>query len=92
MPPFRLFLTVLDDTPSVQAKAYSISIGVSNGTTTGIREIISSDTIDSSKPAGSSSHAGIIYDLNGRKVATASKTKHLSKGIYILNGKKMVVK
>lgn len=92
MPPFRLFLTVLDDTPSVQAKAYSISIGVSDGTTTGIREIISSDTIDSSKPAGSSSHAGIIYDLNGRKVATASKTKHLSKGIYILNGKKMVVK
>ena len=92
MPPFRLFLTVLDDTPSVQAKAYSISIGVSDGTTTGIREIISSDTIDSSKPAGSSSHAGVIYDLNGRKVATASKTKHMSKGIYILNGKKMVVK
>ena len=92
MPPFRLFLTVLDATPSVQAKAYSISIGVSDGTTTGIREIISSDTIDSSKPAGSSSHAGIIYDLNGRKVATASKTKHMSKGIYILNGKKMVVK
>ena len=92
MPPFRLFLTVLDATPSVQAKAYRISIGVSDGTTTGIREIISSDTIDSSKPAGSSSHAGIIYDLNGRKVATASKTKHMSKGIYILNGKKMVVK
>ena len=92
MPPFRLFLTVLDATPSVHAKAYSISIGVSDGTTTGIREIISSDTIDSSKPAGSSSHAGIIYDLNGRKVATASKTKHMSKGIYILNGKKMVVK
>lgn len=92
MPPFRLFLTVLDATPSEQAKAYSISIGVSDGTTTGIREIISSDTIDSSKPAGSSSHAGIIYDLNGRKVATASKTKHMSKGIYILNGKKMVVK
>ena len=92
MPPFRLFLTVLDATPSVQAKAYSISIGVSDGTTTGIREIISSDTIDSSKPAGSSSHAGIIYDLNGRKVATASKTRHMSKGIYILNGKKMVVK
>ena len=92
MPPFRLFLTILDATPSVQAKAYSISIGVSDGTTTGIREIISSDTIDSSKPAGSSSHAGIIYDLNGRKVATASKTKHMSKGIYILNGKKMVVK
>ena len=92
MPPFRLFLTVLDAIPSVQAKAYSISIGVSDGTTTGIREIISSDTIDSSKPAGSSSHAGIIYDLNGRKVATASKTKHMSKGIYILNGKKMVVK
>lgn len=92
MPPFRLFLTVLNDTPSVQAKAYSISIGVSDGTTTGIREIISSDAIDSSKSAGSSAHAGLIYDLNGRKVATASEAKHLSKGIYILSGKKMVVK
>ena len=78
---------------SAPVKAYSISIGVSDGTTTGIREIISSDdAISTNKPNASSAHAGIIYDLNGRKVATASEAKHLGKGIYILNGKKMVVK
>lgn len=93
MPPFRLFLTVENSSPVVEAKAYSISIGVSDGTTTGIREIISSDdAISTNKPNASSDYAGIIYDLNGRKVATASEAQHLGKGIYILNGKKMVVK
>ena len=91
MPPFRLFLTVEEKAPTVQAKAYSISLGVSDDSTTGIREIISSDAIGSSS-TNASRNAGIIYDLNGRKVATASEAKHLSKGIYIQNGKKMVVK
>lgn len=88
MPPFRLFLTVEENAPIVQAKAYSISIGVSDDSTTGIREIIPADAIGTS---GSSKHDGIIYDLNGRKVATADKAKYLPKGIYILNGKKMVI-
>lgn len=88
MPPFRLFLTVEENAPTVQAKAYSISIGVSDDSTTGIREIIPADAIGTS---GSSKHDGIIYDLNGRKVATADKAKYLPKGIYILNGKKMVI-
>ena len=90
MPPFRLFLTVEENAPTVQAKAYSISIGVSDDSTTGIREIIPADAIGTS--GSSKKYDGIIYDLNGRKVATADKVQSLPKGIYILNGKKMLVK
>ena len=88
--PFRLFLHVEDLAAATQAKAYSISIGVGDDSTTGIREIIPADTIGAS--GSSKKYDGIIYDLNGRKVATADEVQSLPKGIYILNGKKMVVK
>jgi hypothetical protein len=32
-----------------------------------------------------------VYDLNGRKVADAFNPKRLPAGVYIVNGKKMVV-
>jgi hypothetical protein len=54
-------------------------LNFSNGTT----EIINLDATDSQRPADSS-----IYTLDGRKL-TAKPTK---KGIYIMNGKKVVVK
>lgn len=88
--PFRLFLHVEDATAATQAKAYSISIGVGDGTTTGIREIISSDA-NRGVSSGADVKDGIIYDLNGRKVATVAQAKSLPKGVYILNGKKMVI-
>lgn len=104
--PFRLFLRVNQDngstsepgnadSPSIQAREYVITLGVSDGTATGISEIISSE-----KPGSGSSHAssaslrGNIYDLSGRKVGTTADTdvKKLGKGIYVVNGKKVVVK
>ena len=33
-----------------------------------------------------------IYDLTGRKVADVKNDLRLPKGIYVVNGKKMVVK
>ena len=33
-----------------------------------------------------------IYDLSGRKVTVSSATSVLPKGVYIVNGKKLVVK
>ena len=83
------------ETPATPAKQYVISIGVSDGTTTGIREFISSEAITTAHPNGSSVHAGVIYDLSGRKVGTAANgqdVKKLRKGIYVVNGKKIVVK
>lgn len=104
--PFRLFLRVNQDngstsepgnadSPSIQAREYVITLGVSDGTATGISEIVSSE-----KPGSGSSHAssaslrGNIYDLSGRKVGTTADTdvKKLGKGIYVVNGKKVVVK
>lgn len=104
--PFRLFLRVSKDdgftsepgnadSPSIQAREYVITIGVSDGTATGISEIISSEKLGSdSSHASSASLRGNIYDLSGRKVGTTADTdvKKLGKGIYVVNGKKMVVK
>ena len=36
-------------------------------------------------------HPSFIYDLQGRKVST-SGTQHLSSGVYIVNGKKVIIK
>lgn len=104
--PFRLFLRVNQDngstsepgnadSPSIQAREYVITIGVSDGTATGISEIISSEMPGSdSSHASSASLRGNIYDLSGRKVGTTADTdvKKLGRGIYVVNGKKMVVK
>ena len=65
---------------------YNISIGMNNGSTTGIQEIV---TAPASKEAASSN---AIYDLNGRLVSTTGSTQNLHKGVYIQNGKKLVVK
>lgn len=103
--PFRLVLSVDkengsdtgsesgsgSESPSAQAKQYVFSIGVTDGTTTGIREIFSSDDMVASE-LNASSRSGIIYDLNGRKVGSIAGTKSLGKGIYVMNGKKIVVK
>lgn len=87
--PFRLFLNVADNGSSVSAPAlYSISIGVSDGSTTGISEIINSK---SEQEAGvPASLRGFVFDLSGRKVGTDAQVKNLPKGVYILNGKKIV--
>ena len=34
----------------------------------------------------------IIYDISGRKVGTTEEMKQLPKGIYMVNGKKWIVK
>ena len=48
--------------------------------TTGIGEVETTETPQS----------GNIYDLNGRLVRTDGNLQALPKGIYILNGKKVV--
>lgn len=89
--PFRLALTV-KDTNNVSAPAlYSISIGVNDGSTTGISEILSPKDDENAKGTPAAMR-GIIFDLNGRKVGMESQLKNLPKGVYILNGKKLVVK
>lgn len=83
--PFRMFLNVSSAT--ALARAYSISIGVNDGTTTGIKELLTAPT--------ASQQYGLkkgVYTLDGRYVKNVEAVKNLAKGIYIVNGKKMVVK
>lgn len=83
--PYRMYIAVKNSKLPAGAK-YNISIGMNNGSTTGIQEIV---TAPASKEATSSN---AIYDLNGRLVSTTGSTQNLHKGVYIQNGKKLVVK
>lgn len=83
--PYRMYIVVKNSKLPAGAK-YNISIGMNNGSTTGIQEIV---TAPASKEATSSN---AIYDLNGRLVSTTGSTQNLHKGVYIQNGKKLVVK
>ena len=83
--PYRMHLVVKNSKLPAGAK-YNISIGMNNGSTTGIQEIVAAPA---SKEAASSN---AIYDLNGRLVSTTGSTQNLHKGVYIQNGKKLVVK
>lgn len=83
--PYRMYIVVKNSKLPAGAK-YNISIGMNNGSTTGIQEIV---TAPASKEAESSN---AIYDLNGRLVSATGSTQNLHKGVYIQNGKKLVVK
>lgn len=83
--PYRMYIAVKNSKLPAGAK-YNISIGMNNGSTTGIQEIV---TAPASKEAASSN---AIYDLNGRLVSATGSTQNLHKGVYIQNGKKLVVK
>lgn len=80
--PFRMYLTV--NTYSMPMSAYSLSIGVNDGGTTGIRELVTT-------PAYKVSMSKAIYDLNGRMVSATGSTEGLPKGVYIQNHKKIIV-
>lgn len=83
--PYRMHIVVKNSKLPANAK-YNISIGMNNGSTTGIQEIV---VAPASKEAASSN---AIYDLNGRLVSATGSTQNLHKGVYIQNGKKLVVK
>lgn len=74
--PFRVYFTVAQ---GADAKAISFDFG----NTTGINEV---NATDAAKAAN-------IYSIDGKLVkANATSTEGLAKGIYIINGKKYIVK
>ena len=76
VPPFRVYFTIPE---AGSAKAYSLYYG---GETTGINEI-----------AAEKAHTCDIYSIDGKLVkAGAARVEGIAKGVYIINGKKMVVK
>jgi hypothetical protein len=78
--PFRAYFVLTTADASSTAKALNVNI---DGETTAVLDIDALDT----------PQTGNIYDLSGRLVRShATSTDHLPKGIYIMDGKKFVVK
>lgn len=73
---FRAYFTVNEGND--ETVAYSISFG---GTTTGIGNIATTTT---------NKKANGVYTLDGKKVSDGTSLSNLPKGIYIVNGKKIV--
>ncbi len=79
---FRAYFHILDDDI---ANARSFTMDFDDGETTGVVSIDNSQlTIDN--------EAGAWYDLQGRKISVSSASSVLPKGVYIHNGKKIVIK
>ena len=70
-------------------------ISASGGNSKGLTFVV-----DNSKPADISGIHGLkemlqkgnVYDLNGRLLNSSGSTEGLSKGIYLINGRKVLVK
>lgn len=75
--PFRTYIKVAD--AQAAPKAFSLSIDNGNGTVTAISHATTAATAKDS-----------IYNLQGVRVS--GDLKHLTKGVYIVNGQKVVVK
>ena len=80
--PFRWYMAAEDRTGNSAAYTPKMIrvVDIETGETTGIGEVETTEVPQS----------GNIYDLNGRLVRTDGNLQALPKGIYILNGKKVV--
>lgn len=72
---------ITDLTTSSNSKVMAIE---GEGGTTDINGIVT-------ELPGDNAHEG-VYNINGQKVADGTSLKNLPKGIYIMNGKKYVIK
>ena len=61
---------------------YYNEVGIQGEVTTAIR------TLSAEKKMGD----GKVYSIDGRLVRNASTTSHLAKGVYIVNGQKVIIK
>lgn len=79
---FRFYIDETWNNGEQAAKALSFMVDGEGGSTTGITTAVTGDqTAD-----------GAIYDISGRKAGNASDIFSLAPGMYIMNGKKILVK
>ena len=89
---FRSYLKPYKDeegkpiTTPAQAKMALIQGFEFDGTATGIDEIVEDMNVDLSR------HVQGVYNLNGQLVSEKNSTEGLPAGVYIMNGKKIIVK
>ena len=83
---FRCWFAVENPTTGTTGNKLAIEINGITDDTTNI------DSINAGNGASTvSRYADAVYNLNGQKVAGGGNTSHLPAGIYIVNGKKVVV-
>ena len=79
--PFHCYFDIKDMVDGVGAK----SVSIVTETETGIREVVN--------PDGTSYPVANIYNMNGQLIrANATDTEGLPKGLYIMGGRKLIVK
>lgn len=85
---FRGYLKAKDDATRQNTKSMTIGINDINGGETTYIENVVIDTDGTLQPA----HSGKVYNLQGQAVADAAALSSLPKGVYIVNGKKVILK
>lgn len=86
---FRGYLKAKDETTRKNAKSMTIGINDINSSETTYIENVVIDTDGTLRPAQS----GRVYNLQGQPVGSdASALSTLPKGVYIVNGKKVIIK
>ena len=84
----KLYATywTLADVENTEAKSLTFAIdGEDMGTVTAIEGI----TAGEGEPVSATE---AVYNLNGQRVATAAQMEALPKGVYVIKGKKVLVK
>ncbi len=85
MYPFRTYYSTTSTTSSAGAKAlssFNVIFGEGNGTD-GVESVENDLSIDMNAP---------VFDLQGRKLADGLNRSNLGKGIYVISGKKIIIK
>lgn len=86
LPPYRWYLTIDDLGNQLQPSAARVLVRIIGDDNATLIDDIQMDDIQDGKPQ--------VYDLQGRRVIVNENTKlsYLTKGIYIINNKKYVIK
>lgn len=91
--PFRMYLTITTAKQQTLAAPVLLSIGVGESIggeldgTTSIDQLL-----QNAAAAGETSFADKVYSIDGKLVGTSADMPNLPKGVYIKNGKKIIVK
>ena len=55
-------------------------------------KVVYSETTDITLPTTTRATDGKVYSIDGRQVSSNARTEGLQKGVYVTNGKKVIVK
>lgn len=78
--------------PNAAYGTYTVTATQISSESSESNKVVYSETTDITLPENNSATDGKVYSIDGRQVSTDSKTANLQPGVYVSNGKKIVVK